>query len=113
MKCFDCGQDGHIAPNCPNTGIDATGRPPWCGVCDERTRLIDGGSGPARCQQCHPNRRKLRHPLRRCPFCHMTIYDWDNSDCGSHSSPVAAEKRPEKEHIDAIIAANSRGGDAS
>jgi hypothetical protein len=110
MKCFDCSGEGHIAADCPNKEIDSTGRPPWCGVCDERTRLIDSGTGPARCQQCHPNRRKLRHPLRRCPFCHMTIYDWDNSECGSHSSPVAAERRPDRAHVEAIVAANS--GDA-
>lgn len=28
-------------------------RPPWCGECDERTRMIDGDH-PAHCPECHP-----------------------------------------------------------
>jgi hypothetical protein len=30
------------------------GKPPWCGECDERTRLIELADGPARCIRCHP-----------------------------------------------------------
>jgi len=40
----------------------------------------------------------------------MTVHQWDNEECGSHSSPVAAERRPDREHLDAIIAANSGDG---
>jgi hypothetical protein len=30
-------------------------KPPWCGECDERTRLVDADSDhPARCIRCHP-----------------------------------------------------------
>lgn len=29
-------------------------RPPWCGSCDERTRLVDHGAVLARCPACHP-----------------------------------------------------------
>jgi hypothetical protein len=32
-------------------------RPPWCGQCDERTRLrqhADGAGRPGRCRRCHP-----------------------------------------------------------
>jgi hypothetical protein len=30
-------------------------KPPWCGECDERTRLVGmGGDRPARCIRCHP-----------------------------------------------------------
>ena len=33
----------------------ATGRPPWCGDCDERTRLLELDDGRAtRCHRCHP-----------------------------------------------------------
>ncbi|WP_143087052.1 helix-turn-helix domain-containing protein [Geodermatophilus ruber] len=33
-------------------------RPPWCGECDERTRLRETPDGLAqRCRQCHPNAR--------------------------------------------------------
>jgi hypothetical protein len=29
-------------------------RPPWCGGCDEQTRLVDAGSAMHRCPKCHP-----------------------------------------------------------
>lgn len=104
MRCFDCGDDGHTAPNCPNRAIDASGKPSWCGFCDERTRLVDGGDLVTRCQVCHPLRHQMLRQHRRCPRCHMTIYEWDaNSECGNHSSPVATDRRPEREHIDAVI----------
>jgi len=109
MKCFDCGQDGHIAPNCPNGEIDVSGKPLWCGVCDERTRLL-GLDEVHCCPACHPQRNRMLKQHRKCPHCHMTVHQWDNEECGSHSSPVAAERRPDRERIDAIIAANSGGG---
>lgn len=37
----------------------------------------------------------------------MTVYQWDSAPCGYHSSPVAADNRPDREQLDAIIAANS------
>jgi Zinc knuckle len=113
MRCFDCGDDGHIAANCPNVTVDVGGKPRWCGFCDERTRLIDRGDVAARCQECHPLRHRQLKQHRKCPFCHMTVYEWDHSPCGEHSSPVAADRRPEKEHIDAVIAANSANGEMS
>lgn len=108
MKCFDCGEDGHIAPNCPNgeaAGIN--GKPPWCGICDERTRLIDGGNAMTRCQVCHPLRHRQLRQFRKCPHCHMTVYQWDVEECGNHASPVAADRRPERERIEAIVAAQA------
>ena len=111
MRCFDCGEDGHIAPNCPNGEIDKTGRPLWCGFCDERTRLVDGGDVAARCLQCHPARHQTLRQHRRCPHCHLIVYQWDNGECGNHSSPVTKDRRPEKEEIDAIISAQSGGGE--
>jgi Helix-turn-helix domain len=33
----------------------ACARPPWCGMCDERTRMLGyDGSAPERCLRCHP-----------------------------------------------------------
>ena len=33
--------------------------PPWCGKCDERTRLLERDDGaPARCPDCHPLTRE-------------------------------------------------------
>jgi hypothetical protein len=40
----------------------------------------------------------------------MTVYQWDNEECGNHSSPVATDRRPDKERIAAIIAEQSGGG---
>jgi hypothetical protein len=110
LTCRGCGDKGHFERDCPNTGIDASGKPPWCGFCDERTRLIDAGDLVARCQTCHPLRHQQLRQNRKCPHCHMTVYQWDNEECGSHSSPVATDRRPEKERIDAIVAANSGDG---
>ena len=110
MKCYDCGDEGHIAPNCPNSEIDASGKPPWCGFCDEQTRLIDAGDLVARCHTCHPLRNRQLKQHRKCPHCHMTVYQWDTEECGSHSSPAVPDRRMERVRIGAILAANS--GDA-
>ena len=34
----------------------AQARPPWCGACDERTRMLGryDGETPSRCPRCHP-----------------------------------------------------------
>jgi hypothetical protein len=105
ITCFGCGDQGHLERDCPNSGIDGNGKPPWCGICDERTRQIDTGHGMARCQQCHPLRRKPLTSDRRCPACRQLIYEWDNAQCGNHSGPGITNRKPEREHIDTVIAA--------
>lgn len=58
--CFECGTSGHIAADCPNAEA-SDNRPPWCGICDRRTRLVtvDRELGTVRrCPSCHPLRLK-------------------------------------------------------
>lgn len=113
MKCFDCGTEGHIAPNCPNAELAADGRPPWCGICDERTRLVAVPGGKVdRCRECHPLARQNLKQHRRCPACKMLVHEWDTAPCGYHSSPAGAvDRRPERGKIDAIVAGESRRGE--
>lgn len=105
--CWDCGETGHVVADCPNAVFTGTpdGKPPWCGICDERTRLI-GHDTVSRCQQCHPHRRQQLRQHRKCPRCHMTIYEWDTAaDCTGHAAPHAPDRRPEREHIRQITGA--------
>jgi zinc knuckle protein len=93
MKCFSCGDQGHVASNCPNAELAADGRPPWCGICDQRTRLIGVPGGMlARCQECHPLARENLKQFRRCQSCRELIYEYDTAPCGYHAI-VARESR--------------------
>lgn len=100
IRCFECDDTGHVAADCPNRAAVAKGgKPAWCGMCDEQTRLI-GLDAPARCQQCHPNARRTLPQHRRCPRCHALVHQWDNAiDCASHARPHAPDQRPERDHI--------------
>jgi hypothetical protein len=83
--CYDCGETGHVARECPNVAyINGTGSD-WCGYCDERTRLIDQGDTMRRCTTCHPSRGRQLPQHRRCHSCNNTILMWDNTPCGSHT----------------------------
>ena len=112
MRCFDCGAEGHIAPNCPNKELAADGRPPWCGICDQRTRLIGVPGGMlARCQECHPLARENLKQFRRCQSCKQLVYEYDTAPCGFHAARDAPDRRPERGEIDAIVARESRRGE--
>lgn len=38
----------------PHAALKPPPKPPWCGECDEATRLVETGDGMARCLACHP-----------------------------------------------------------
>ena len=85
--------------NCPMTAFD-DGKPPWCGVCDQRTRLsLDGDGKAQRCPVCHPLRREHLKQLSRCPACRMLVYAWDSAPCGQHTAPTAPDRKPDIEHV--------------
>ena len=107
LSCFGCGGKGHVERECPNRQL-ASGpmdKPMWCGVCDRRTRLIESHGLAARCPQCHPLGHLNLAQHIRCPGCRMLVYAYDTNECGKHASPVQpADRRPEREEIDAIVA---------
>ena len=108
LTCFGCGGKGHVERECPNAQLAASGpadKPMWCGTCDRRTRLIESHGLAARCPQCHPLAHVQLAQYIRCPGCRMLVYAYDTNECGKHASPVQpADRRPEREEIDAIVA---------
>jgi len=113
IKCFRCQEYGHLERDCPQITYAAeldSGKPPWCGICDSRTRLvtIDLQHGTVRrCRNCHPQRGKPLAQHHRCPECKAIVYNWDSNPCGSHLTPAAPDKRLPIERIREITGSNS------
>jgi len=84
LKCFECGDPGHVATSCPNIEQLGDGRPMWCGTCDQRSRHYYDARGRAIRCQCHPLSHQLLKQHSRCPACKQVIYQWDPSECGHH-----------------------------
>lgn len=95
-NCFECGDEGHFAANCPNRAAINE-----C-ICDPRTHLVDLGDKVKRCE-CHPKSGETLRQFRRCPSCRKLIHEWDSNPCGSHSTRESADKKPEREHIEQIV----------
>jgi hypothetical protein len=127
--CFRCRKPGHFARSCPDlatdfspTGQEQTTRPPWCGGCDPRTRLIDHGAYMERCSRCwawpargtHPGQLLPQH--KRCGGCQQVVYAWDAAPCGKHQSLGGREyaerparpSRPEQRELALQQVAESR-----
>lgn len=93
IKCFGCGNYGHLERDCPETAYAAElgdgDKPPWCGMCDRDTRLVyylrNGRDAARRCETCHPSGHLLPVQYKRCKHCKAVIYQWDRrTECGDH-----------------------------
>lgn len=84
--CGVCGDEGHYAAACPVADDVLDTRPPWCGQCDQRTRLAvtAGRDALRKCPNCHPAAQKPLQQYRRCGGCRTAVYQWDTAECGSH-----------------------------
>ena len=108
MKCFECGGEGHIAKDCDFANSSG---PPWCGICEQRTRLtMTADDRAVRCPECHPLRHQRLPQHYRCPHCKMIVHEWDNGTCGHHSSPAAKDNRLPIDQIQKLIDENTVKG---
>jgi hypothetical protein len=100
-KCYQCGKPGHFAASCPEVrfaaelGTEDSSRPPWCGECDKKTRLLGDIDRPHRCPRCHPE-KDLPPQFRVCG-CGNVVYRWDRTECGQHQEIGKRTEPKEKE----------------
>ncbi len=105
MECYQCGSEDHLSRNCPGRQPPpppepGEERPPWCGICDKRTRLIDRGDVVQRCPSCwawpargtYPKQQLAQHAT--CGGCGQVVYTWDQLPCGKHQPVAHATRRP-------------------
>lgn len=59
---------------------------PWCGSCDQRTRLVHHDQVSHRCHTCHPDRHPAASRAATCRTCH-------GMDTPSSSDPDAAARK--------------------
>lgn len=113
-RCFDCGDTGHMAYNCPNRAAINDGRPIWCGTCDEHSRHVQAdatGDAMKRCH-CHPGSHKMLPQHRRCPSCRTVVYTWNTSGCDGHRlvgahlpyAPPVPPRGPDHERLRLVAA---------
>lgn len=108
-ECFRCGDTGHVYADCPQAQAPGTAHGantrPWCGLCDERTRLLAANADwtvMVRCPDCHPLRgRQLKQHLR-CAGCKQVIYAWDHERCGEHQAPGGGTRGAPEETLAAV-----------
>jgi hypothetical protein len=108
-RCFNCNEPGHISAACPAKAAPSewqlSTRLPWCGNCDQRTRLIDHGDYAGRCKDCwawpergtHRGQELPQHT--RCGGCGDTIYAWDSAPCGNHQA-LGIDRRGHRQAVE-------------
>ena len=96
-KCFNMRRARSLrSADCPEIkyaeelGTASDVKPPRCGQCDKRTRLLYATDQATRCTRCNPN-EDLPAQFRYCR-CGSAVYRWDRSECGQHET--VGEHRP-------------------
>jgi hypothetical protein len=75
-----------LAKQDPGDDPRPVAKPPWCGECDQQTRLVDrDGDHPARCIRCHPLSVRPADPAPEPePYPHGCDNGWIDADDGAN-----------------------------